>query len=112
MGWAGTLYLLACSMPAGALIPVLDMLMERLFHKAFLATHYASRVTDYLPFSFWVRPFLMEPVYLAAQKLGAKETASASSAAVLAGHLMMWAGTPATMHQRNFVPDWHTCVLM
>merc|ERR1711920_624998 len=56
-GIAGPFYLLACSLPAGALIPLLDTLAGHYYRtKEFLATKYASLATDYLPFSFWVRP--------------------------------------------------------
>merc|ERR1712203_1075702 len=98
-------------MPAGALVPLLDKLAETLTAKKFWATKYVSLLTDYLPFSFWVRPFIMEPAYRAAKE-AKLEGASAASAAVLAGHFMIWAGPPTTMHQRNFVPDVLTCVLM
>merc|ERR1712083_205175 len=40
------------------------------------------------------------------------EDASAASAAVLAGHFMIWAGPATTMHQRKFVPDILTCILI
>jgi len=109
--WAGTFFLLACSMPAGALVPLLDKLAEIMFRKKFLITSFAGIVTDHMPFTFWVRPCIMEPAYRAAKHAKLEDT-TAASAAVLAGHFMIWAGPPTTMHQRNFVPDWITCVLM
>ncbi|CAK0802837.1 unnamed protein product, partial [Prorocentrum cordatum] len=110
-GVAGTFYLLACSMPAGALIPLLDTFAKRYYDCEFLVTKYASIATDYLPFSFWVRPLFMEPAFLSAKKAGFDDK-GAASAAVLTGHFMIWAGPATTMHQRMFVPDIITCVLI
>lgn len=68
-------------------------------------------MTDWLPFSFWVRPYFMEPVYRMA-KAANVDNEGAASAAVLSGHFMIWAGPATTMCQRKFVPDWSTCAII
>lgn len=208
--WQGTFYLLVCSMPAGLVIPIMDYVFSLCFKPEdsednsyrFRATECMSRLTDYLPFSFWVRPYFMEPAFFAvieAQQqrderlrqekikfeaslresqdvedpkrqnslegprgslipdqdalleiLGKASMAlpgntspnapqtpylervasdsrlsqstdpvvqdqrckSAATAAVLAGHFMIWAGPATTMYQRKFVPDWWTCTII
>lgn len=115
--YLGTVYLLLCSMPAGALIPCLDYLFSPWRSTAshpdchFRATRFVSGVTDYLPFSFWVRPYFMQPAFDLVNK-DCQDSASAAAAAVCAGHFMIWAGPATTMHQRRFVPDWITCIFI
>ena len=53
----------------------------------------------------------MEPVFAATKRADVKDE-TAASAAVLAGHFMVWAGPPTTMYQRKFVPDWATGMLI
>merc|ERR1711998_729422 len=53
----------------------------------------------------------MEPVYRAANDAGVGPE-GAASAAVLAGHFMIWSGPATTMCQRKFVPDWFTCAII
>merc|ERR1719188_1796767 len=89
----------------------LNMTFLRKGTQPFLFTKYASLFTDYLPFSFWVRPFFMEPAFAAALSEGLGDV-SAAVAAVLAGHFMIWSGAPTTMHQRKFIPDIVTCILI
>jgi hypothetical protein len=118
-GWAGTLYLLVCSMPAGMIVPSCDKLVFSFLSQKqksdidnhFLATNFLSRITDYLPFSFWVRP-LMEQAFRVAHKVGEAADHDAAAAAVLGGHFMIWSGPATTMHQRKFVPDWWTCIFI
>jgi len=119
--WTATLYLLVCSMPAGALIPIGDKLMYLAGNRRkgksedpedhFRFTNLMSFITDHMPFSFWVRPFVMEPAFAAAQAAKAS-TKGAASTAVLAGHFMVWSGPATSMYQRKFVPDWITCILI
>jgi len=131
--YMGVVYLLACSMPAGLVVPFFDWLLywgrravrwseaeqaadagydfgkgARQFDHHFIFTGWCTKMTDYLPFSFWVRPFFMQPAFSATITAGA-ETKSASAVAVLAGHFMIWAGPATSMYQRLFVPDWVTC---
>jgi len=128
--YMGVIYLLACSMPAGLVVPLLDWLVywaqapwrareqvdryydfkkgAHQFDHHFACTNLCTKMTDYLPFSFWVRPFFMQPAFSAAVQAGA-EAKSASAIAVLAGHFMIWAGPATSMYQRLFVPDWVTC---
>merc|ERR1712151_555773 len=54
----------------------------------------------------------MEPAFVAAKKADVGDDASAAAAAVLAGHFMIWSGPATTMHQRKFVPDIITCILI
>merc|ERR1712137_602953 len=77
----------------------------------FRATRFMSMVTDHLPLSFWVPSYFMEPVFVETIAHQASEE-SAASAAVLAGHFMIWAGPATTMYQRNFIPDWTTAVFI
>jgi len=128
--WKGTFFLILCSVPAGAIVPFLDWFLYHTisskfpnagdpkdkanidrFDNHFLATRFLSFITDHLPFSFWVRPYFMEPAFKAAQSAGV-DPKGAASAAVLAGHFMIWAGPPTTMYQRMFVPDWWTCIII
>lgn len=126
--WMGTLFLLGCSMPAGALTPFLDWLLHWLppkppkevvdqedgpanrFDYQFRATRAFSAMTDHLPFSFWVRP-LMESTFKGMKALETQDE-SAAAGAVLMGHFMIWAGPATTMYQRLFVPDVVTCILV
>lgn len=126
--WAGTFFLLICSIPAGLVIPILDKLSfpahgRRHGHgkeseldfpvdgRRFWGTWMLSRPMDWMPFSYWARPYFMEPVYKAASKAGVGPEVSASTA-VLAGHFMIWAGPATTMCQRKFIPDFLTCALI
>eukprot|EP00928_Gymnodinium_smaydae_P093827 TRINITY_DN7815_c0_g1_i4.p1 TRINITY_DN7815_c0_g1~~TRINITY_DN7815_c0_g1_i4.p1 ORF type:complete len:502 (-),score=63.26 TRINITY_DN7815_c0_g1_i4:63-1568(-) len=127
--WSATLFLLVCSMPAGAVVPILDTIAYycvgrwtkrfndgecadgRKFDGHFLVTRLLAKMTDHLPFSFWVRPFFMEPAFAAAKKSGASPE-QAAAAAVLAGHFMIWAGPATTMYQRLFIPDVITCIFI
>jgi hypothetical protein len=78
----------------------------------FRATEFFSRFTDHLPFTFWVKPCIMQPAFsLVADGTGAP-TEAAATAAVLSGHFMVWAGPATTCYQRLFVPDWVTCALI
>lgn len=124
MAWAATFYLLLGSIPAGLILPALDTVLYHTEGKQaesadpdagmkyrFLGTARMAQLTDWLPFSFWVRPLFMEPVFKAARRAG-KDDATCASAAVLAGHFMIWAGPATTMCQRLFVPDLVTCALI
>jgi len=118
-------------MPPGALLPLLDFLMYKIMPRStsstnanpadgkesdenlednFRATNLFSNMTDYLPFSFWVRTFFMEPAYKAVDRLGDENETAAAGAALLAGHFMIWAGPATTMYSRKFVPDWVTLI--
>lgn len=126
-GWQGSFYLLACSMPAGAIVPLMDLILSHVHPHAkktqgqpeydeyveshFQFTNLMCWITDYLPFSFWVRPMLMEPVFAQVEQQELKPEACAS-AALLAGHFMIWSGAPTSMYQRKFVPDWLTCIVI
>lgn len=118
--WTATFYLLICAAPAGAVVPILDWIAYWLIGRwrdkknvsnHFLATAFFSALTDYLPFSFWVRPFFMEPAFEAAEKAG-KSPETCAATAVLAGHFMIWAGPATTMYSRKFVPDWWTAIVI
>lgn len=118
--WKGVYYLLICSTFAGAVVPMLDWAaywVTRPCYKEqddkknhFLATEFFSFMTDYLPFSFWVRPYFMEPTFETAWASNERETAAAM--AVLTGHFMIWAGPATTMYSRKFVPDWWTSIII
>lgn len=122
--WMGVFYLLICSAPAGAVVPMLDGILywiTRPFirqdwankNNHFLATEFLSFLTDRLPFSFWVRPYFMEPAFESVCKgdPGWSDEFAASTA-VMAGHFMIWAGPATTMHTRKFVPDWWTSIII
>lgn len=70
-----------------------------------------SWFTDQTPFSFWVRPAIMEPMFGSLTAAGVDST-SAAAAAVLAGHFMIWGGPATTMYQRKFIPDWITAAFI
>merc|ERR1719183_1587100 len=123
----GIIYLLLCSMPAGLVIPFLDFALYQCYFKKlekdmqdeyesmelrFKFTNAASWITDRLPFSFWVRSFFMEPAFDTMKNKLHPTDETAASAALLAGHLMIWAGAPTTMYSRLFVPDAVTCCLI
>ena len=123
-GGFAVFYLLACSMPVGALIPAMDWVAYVAVSCVvtdsasadhgyrFLATDLCSLLTDYSPLSFWVRPCVMEPAFrFGKEQLGASDEKSAAGG-VLAGHFMLWAGPATTAYQRKFVPDWLTCVVV
>jgi len=136
--WMAAFYLLICAAPAGAVVPMLDWIAYWLiggcfrarkkkklinpldqkefieiddFSNHFLATEFFSLLTSHLPFSFWVKPFFMEPAYEAAEKAG-KRRPTCAAMSVLAGHFMIWAGPATTMHSRKFVPDWWTSIII
>mmetsp|Transcript_12451 Transcript_12451/g.33072 ORF Transcript_12451/g.33072 Transcript_12451/m.33072 type:complete len:456 (-) Transcript_12451:319-1686(-) len=120
--WKGVFYLLICSAPAGAVLPMLDAILywvtspcikERDDKKNhFIATEFCSALTDYLPFSFWVRPYFMEPAFESVHKDAKKSPECAAATAVLAGHFMIWSGPATTMYSRKFVPDWLTAIMI
>lgn len=124
--YLGTVYLLLCSLPAGAVVPLLDYLFAPYcgckglptegmpadeYDKYFRATRLLSRMTDFLPFSFWVRPGVMDLTFTTALRAGFLPEGAAAGA-VCAGHFMIWAGPATTMNQRLFVPDILTCILI
>ena len=122
IAWAGTFYMLFGSMFAGALLPLADGFVwlyrsrraapntELALDDHFVVTNCMSSLTDWLPFSFWVRPYVIRPVFEAVYTNTRSDDVSASTAALLAGHFMFWAGPATSMHQRKFVPDWITSV--
>jgi hypothetical protein len=124
--WMGVFYLLICSAPAGAVVPILDGIFYwatrftciredwESKNNHFLATEALSMLTDYLPFSFWVRPYFMEPAFesVSSKGVGGKSGECAAATAVLAGHFMIWAGPATTMYSRKFVPDWWTAIII
>jgi hypothetical protein len=101
---------------------------EDYYDNHFKATQFMSWVTDWLPFSWWVRIFVMAPMYRATEKFGSQSQQIAIgagngndtrkneelplTAAVLTGHFMFWAGPATSMYSRQFVPDWTTCCLI
>lgn len=107
----------------GFTLPFLDFVLYHLVGKKrsqsggdregeFIATNIASKITDYLPFSFWVKPYLMRPAWKVARDGAQADEGKSCSAATLAGHFMIWAGPATTMYQRQFVPDLVTAVLI
>jgi len=120
--WKGVFYLLICSAPAGAVVPMLDWIFYWVTRPClkerddkrnhFLATEGLSFLTDYLPFSFWVRPYFMEPAFESVRTDAEKSTECAAASAVLAGHFMIWSGPATTMYTRKFVPDWMTSIII
>jgi hypothetical protein len=65
-----------------------------------------------MPFSFWVRVALMEPLFETAVVYGEMDPVAACAAAVLGSHFMFWAGPATTMYQRRYVPDWTTAAFI
>ena len=86
--WAGTFFLLAGSVPAGLVLPLLDWVLWRAGPRGprgeaeFRATRALAWCTDRTPFSFWVAPCLLQPVFQGAHLSLGLDGVSACAAAV------------------------------